>query len=36
VDGTFMDKYGGKCDLLPETEQVIWELGYAWRNQGAW
>ncbi len=26
VDGTFMEKYCGKCDLLPETEQVIWEL----------
>jgi hypothetical protein len=23
VDGTFMEKYCGKCDLLPETEQVI-------------
>jgi hypothetical protein len=23
VDGTFMEKYGGKCAQLPETEQVI-------------
>jgi hypothetical protein len=26
VDGTFMEKYGNKCDILLETEQIIWEL----------
>jgi hypothetical protein len=26
VDGTFMEKYGDKCDILLETEQIIWEL----------
>jgi hypothetical protein len=26
VDGTFMEKYGDKCDILPETEQIIREL----------
>jgi hypothetical protein len=26
VDGTFMGKYGDKCDILLETEQIIREL----------
>ncbi len=26
VDGTFLEKYGNEMNVLPETEQVIWEL----------
>jgi hypothetical protein len=26
VEGTFLEKYGDELDILPETEQVIWEL----------
>jgi hypothetical protein len=26
VKGTFLEKYGDELDILPETEQVIWEL----------
>lgn len=26
VDGNFLEKYGNEMNVLPETEQVIWEL----------